>query len=312
MLAARHLRDLTLCAPSRAGRPLHLSAASGLVCVGRHVYVVGDDELHLGRFPRSGDAAGELLPLFAGELPAEHGRRKEHKRDLEALTLLPPFAGCRHGALLVLGSGSRPNRCSGALLALNETGEIAAPIQLLQLGRLYERLQVQLGPLNIEGAFVTANELVLLQRGNRKNRRSAVIRLALDAFLRELQCGHVDGAALRGVASLEIGQLDDVPLDFTDGAALPDGRFVFSAVAEDTDDSYDDGAYLGTVIGVAALDGTIANLEPLEGAWKVEGISAEPTDGALDLLLVTDADDENIPAALLSARMTLAVPRPGR
>lgn len=311
MLAARHLRDLTLCTPSRAGRPLHLSAASGLVCVGRHVYVVADDELQLGRFPRSGEAAGELLPLFAGELPAEHGRRKQHKRDLEALTLLPPFAGCRHGALLALGSGSRPNRCSGALLALNEAGDIAAPIQPLQLEGLYERLETQLGPLNIEGAFVTANELVLLQRGNRRNRRSAVIRLALDVVLQGLQYGHADAAALRGAVSVDIGQLEDVPLAFTDGAALPDGRFVFSAVAEDTDDSYDDGACLGTVIGVAALDGTITSLEPLEGAWKVEGVSAEPTDGALDLLLVTDADDENMPAALLSARMILANPRPG-
>lgn len=60
-----------------------------------------------------------------------------------------------------------------------------------------------------------------------------------------------------------------------------------------------------------ALDGAITSLEPPEGAWKVEGISTEPTDGALDLLLVTDADDENIPAALLSERMILANPRPG-
>lgn len=311
MLAARHLRDLTLRAPPRPGRPLHLSAASGLVRVGRHLYVVADDEPQLGRFPRSGDAAGELLPLFAGELPAEHGRRKQHKRDLEALTLLPPFAGCRHGALLALGSGSRPNRCSGALLALNETGDIAAPIRPLQLERLYDRLQTQLGPLNLEGAFITSDELLLLQRGNRTNRQSAIIRLALDAFLRGLQRGHADAAALRGVVSVDIGQLEDVPLAFTDGAALPDGRFVFSAVAEDTGDSYNDGACLGTVIGVAALDGTITSLEPLEGAWKVEGISVEPTDGALDLLLVTDADDESIPAALLSARMILAKPCPG-
>lgn len=104
MLAARHLRDLTLCTRSRAGHPLHLSAASGLVCVGRQVYVVADDELHPGRFSRGGNAVGELLP---------------------------PFADFRHGALLALGSDSGPNRCSGALLALNEAGDIAAPIQPL-------------------------------------------------------------------------------------------------------------------------------------------------------------------------------------
>ena len=84
---------------------------------------------------------------------------------------------------------------------------------------------------------------------------------------------------------------------------LPQGGFVFSAVAEDTQDSYHDGACLGTVIGVMSAKGKLIYREQLAVPWKVEGISASVREGGIDLLMVTDADDETVPAALLAARI---------
>ncbi len=305
MLTVQHLRDLTLIEPPQPGRLSHLSAASGLVCIGEFVYVVADDELHLGVFPRSGLAPGQLLPLFAGELPHEPKQRKKHKPDLEALTLLPPAVGNPHGALLALGSGSKPNRRRGAILPLSNTGALVAPVQNLQPDSLYEQLEARIGALNLEGAFVDGNDLVLLQRGNKKNRLNAVIRLSLADFMILLQGGRSADSLLRSMVEVDLGSVGDVPLAFTDGAALPNGDFIFSAVAENTDDSYNDGACLGAVMGVASPAGKLKYLEPLESSWKVEGVSALLRDGAIDVLLVTDADDEAIPAALLSARISV-------
>jgi len=83
------------------------------------MYVVADDELHLGVFPASGRAPGHLVRLFAGELPDAKAERKRQKPDLEALTIMHATADDPHGVLLALGSGSTEKRRMGALLSLD-------------------------------------------------------------------------------------------------------------------------------------------------------------------------------------------------
>jgi hypothetical protein len=61
-------------------------------------------------FRLSSPEPGRLHRVLEGEMPADEDERKEVKPDLEALTLLPPFAGHPFGALLGLGSGSGPGR----------------------------------------------------------------------------------------------------------------------------------------------------------------------------------------------------------
>ena len=76
---------------------------------------------------------------------------------------------------------------------------------------------------------------------------------------------------------------------------------VFTAVAEDTEDTYNDGACLGAAIGIIASDGSLRFLDRLEQCHKVEGVSARVDGDAIRLLLVTDADDPDVPAGLFSA-----------
>ena len=106
----------------------------------------------------------------------------------------------------------------------------------------------------------------------------------------------------RAIQRLELDELQGVALGFTDGAALADGRWLFSAVAENTADSYNDGACLGAVIGLVEADGQVRRLAQLAGRWKVEGI-ALAADG--NLLLVTDADDPQVAASLLRLPLVL-------
>ena len=119
----------------------HLSAASGLVRSGTNLYVVADDDLHLGVFGEAGIAAapplpGHLLRLLDGDLPQEKALRKKAKPDFETLTHLPPLPGCAGGALLALGSGSLPNRETGVLLAFSGPGQLNGRKALVSLSAL--------------------------------------------------------------------------------------------------------------------------------------------------------------------------------
>jgi len=304
MITLKKLRELDLAATGEVGMPRHVSAASGLACPGSTIYVVADDELHLGAFDAAGDAPGRLLRLFDGELPTEKKARKKQKPDLEAITQLPPFGDCPNGALLALGSGSKRNRCSGALLRLDARGVIDGGPRLLGVSPLFEELERHCPALNIEGAVVIGGELRLLQRANKKHPQNAIVRYPLSAILDALAIGAVIGAiAPAAIDVVDLGAIGGIPLSFTDGASLPDGAMVFTAVAEDTEDTYNDGACLGAAIGVVAPDGAVRLLEPLDQCHKVEGVAARIDDNVVRLLLVTDADDPAIAANLFAATL---------
>ncbi len=319
MIHLTKIRELNLVSATTTGRPEHLSAASGLVRTASQLYVLADNELHLGVFPARGLQAGRLMRLFDGALLDKYAPRKARKPDLETLARLPSFAGYAHGALLAFGSGSKAQRRRGALLALDARGEVAEDaesaksedrVREINLSAFYGALDEQVSALNIEGSFVDGHELCLLQRGNKNSSANALIRFALAPLLDAL-AAHADLPALPPL-SLHAVALDDIngtPLTFTEGAALPNGDIVFSAVAENTQDHYNDGPCLGAAIGVMTRNGKLRCLHPLNRPHKIEGIDARMDGDCMHLLLVTDDDNAAKPAALFSA--TLALPPGG-
>jgi hypothetical protein len=66
MITVTEIRALNIAAATSTKRPSHLSAASGLVCVGSMIYVVADDELHLGVFSKKLPEPGRLVRLVEG------------------------------------------------------------------------------------------------------------------------------------------------------------------------------------------------------------------------------------------------------
>ena len=293
------LRTLTL-APGAAGRHPHLSAASGLVVTSSCLYVVADDEHHLGVFPARGNGDSTLVRIVAGDLPRRKKPRKAQKPDFESLVRWPPFGNFSSGALLALGSGSRPTRRAGVLLAFDDTQALHGDPRPVDASEFFVALNEKIDEINIEGAFASGTDVVLLQRGNAGAGRGAVIRVPMASLVEQ-----PGGPFLRRPESLHIhtcdlGAVGGVPLGFTDGAALPDGTFVFSAVAEATDDSYEDGVCEGSAVGVATLEGRVLALHTLAGRPKVEGVAAHVRGDVVDLLLVTDADDAAVPASVLA------------
>ena len=71
------------------------------------LYVIADDELHLGVFGVDGEEPLKLVRLLDGDLPASAKKRKKLKPDFESLLLLPASDESPGGSLLALGSGSR-------------------------------------------------------------------------------------------------------------------------------------------------------------------------------------------------------------
>jgi len=302
VIDARLLRTLDLSALPGDKGVVHLSAASGLVRSGQRAFVVADDELSLGVFDLAADQPGRLHRLFDGDLPSHHDERKAAKPDLEALALLPAFAGFPSGALLAIGSGSKPNRQRGALLALDAGGHLAGAVQAVDLAPLYQSLRAQFTELNIEGLFVTAGDVCLLQRGNRQSQTNACIRFDWHQVACWLE-GTGPAPIASSITAFALGALDGVPLGFTDGTALPGGGWAFCAAAEDSSDSYADGHCTGSAIGIVNAGGDLVQLERLVHACKAEGITGASDDDPLQLLLVTDADDRRAPAQLLAVTL---------
>ncbi len=301
MVLAHKIRDLTL---EPGGKRPHLAAASGLVRVGEWLYVVADDENFIGAFPAQGEAPGRRLVFDASALPSEPAARKAAKPDLEALAHLPREAWPSHGALLALGSGSTPCRRRGALLPLRADGSAASPL-LLDLAPLYAALEAELPELNLEGAAVSGDRLCLLQRGNGRAGVNAVVELDLRGACESVTRSQLlSGDVVRGIRRYDLGAHNGVRYTFTDASPLPDGRLVFSAVAEDCPDTYHDGAVVAAALGILDAEGGLEFLELLEPVLKIEGVHATlESAGEIALLLVADADDATHPAPLLAARL---------
>jgi hypothetical protein len=300
MLETRIVRELLVDGAAGIAGQTYLSAASGLVKLGHQLFVVADDEHHLAMFDLSNREPGRLITLFEGQLPLHHKARKAAKPDCEALLVLPAFGGYPHGALMAMGSGSRPSRQRAALLALDAAAGVQGSVRTHDLSPLLAPLHELIPDLNIEGAFVQGEKFSLLQRGNSSSGINARIDWSWSA-LQQWLAGAGPTPAPAAITRFALGTIDGVALSFTDAAALPDGGWLFSAAAEDTSDTYNDGRCAGSVIGLVDAGGTIRLLERLSLTCKVEGIAASAVGGTIDLLLVTDADDRHKAALLLSA-----------
>jgi hypothetical protein len=301
------LRNLDLAPGAHPHDNPWLHATSGLVCTGTHAYVVADDEHHLGHFSLDSHAPVELLRLFEGKLPRDKGKRKKAKPDLEALVRLPALELFPHGALLALGSGSRPARNRGTLIGLDDAGAVVGSPLALELSALYAPLQERFGGLNIEGAYCNGAEIHLLQRGNKG---SANARISFDwhGFAAWLMDDRAAAPRISSVQLLDLGMIDGVPLTPTDATRLDADYWLFCAVAENTPDSFADGPCLASLVGLADAHGRITRTWHLHGNPKVEGIALEPgTDPAgaeLNVLLVTDADNPRQASQLLRCVVT--------
>lgn len=236
-----------------------------------------------------------------------------------------------HGLLMMSGSGGMSwkgfRRSTCVVYSLDEHGHIAglpAKVSLEALHESLERCDAVNGDLNIEGMAVYGSELILAQRGNSidpdgQPAANLLIHLDLGEVLESIYTDlSVGGLELRGTQRYELGSLPveqdgetfPVKIDFTDLDAVtddPEGRLVFTAAGEGPDGSPVQNVIAGSAVGVISAEGELLSITPLaDRSIKLEGIDGRynPTLGSIDLLLVSDADDPDVPAPLFAARLS--------
>jgi len=273
-------------------RPDHVRAASGLAMQGSRLIVIQDDASFLAVVSTSGVSAVKLPRGLNGRRRFEVSLgNKLDKLDLESCVAIDD-------ELWAFGSGSLPTRDK---LCIVQHG-IA---RVREAAPLFDRIRDLLGgAVNIEGAARVHDELWLFHRGNTgpDDNGPAVIRFELAPMRTWLAA---EGALphVKTIDGYDLGSIDGVRLGFTD--AICDGTNVFYlATAERTSNAIDDGAVVGSQVGVIG-DGTVraATLAAPDGSpVKAEGI-------ALDVKrpghawVALDCDDPDQPALLFDVEL---------
>ncbi len=188
---------------------------------------------------------------------------------------------------------------------LGADGALRGEVVELDLAPVHALLREQVEGLNVEGACVMGDRLWLLHRGGARS-PNVVAELALDAVLDSVRRDRrIDPHELADVRAYDLGELDGVPLAFSDATPLGGEVLVFTASAEARGGAGPDGAIHGSVVGTLDVEGEVRRLRTIDRRFKVEGVHATTDTGVMDLLLVCDQDDPDTSSPLLSASMPL-------
>ena len=285
-------------------------AASGVAPLGDGWLVAQDDAAHAAWLRDGRVERVRLVPSIGGhDVFSSTAGTKHLKPDFEAAC---PVEHDGEPAVLVLGSGSTPARMRAALVTLDPEPTVA----LADLSPLYVRvaevLQLAIEDLNLEGASRKEGVLRWFARGNLN---AGIPSASVDLELAELMAAVTGRASAEAVrvqrpVRYDLGSVDSVGLTVTDAVALPDGRTLIAAAAEDTPNAVDDGPVVASA--VALLDGddllSIAVLPEVDGeVAKVEGLAImEAGSEGARLLAVVDDDDPDVASLALTLRVTWA------
>jgi hypothetical protein len=287
-----------------------VTAASAIAPLGDGWLVAQDDAtIAAWRRPGSTTPVRVLPPVDGLDRFSEAAGTKHLKPDLEVAC---PAEVDGAPAVLLLGSGSSPRRMRGALVALVDEQPV---VHAAQLGPLYARvaevLDLPVDDLNLEGASRHGDTVRWFSRGiPAAGLVSASVELPLaDLVAAVLGRASPASVAVRRPVRYALGAVEGVGLAVTDAVALPDGRLLLSAAAEDTPNAIDDGPVVATAL--ALVDGddvvAVAPIPEVDGTvHKVEGLGlVDVRDGEVHLLAVVDDDDPDVPSTELDLRVTL-------
>ena len=288
-----------------------VSAASGITPLGDGWLVAQDDATHGAWIrPEGGIAPVRLLPPVEGlDRFTEAEGTKHLKPDLEVAC---PAEVDGEPAALVLGSGSSPRRMRGVLVRSTDDGPEVCSADLTAV---YERVAAVLGlamdAVNLEGASRHEGTVRWFNRGNlAAGVPSASVAVPLEDLVGAV-LGRIPAAdvPVREPRLYDLGEVEGVGLAVTDAIALPDGRVLLSAAAEDTPNAVDDGPVVATALALVEGERVLAVAPfPEVGGHvhKVEGLALqEVRDGTVHLLAVVDDDDPTLPSAVLRLRAEL-------
>ena len=296
--------------PLRCDDGTAVTAASGIAPLGDG-WLIAQDDATFAAWRRSDSVTlvRVLPPVDGHDRFSEAAGTKRLKPDLEVACPAEVDGG---PAVLLLGSGSTSRRMRGVLVRLVDGRPVAAAAEL---GPLYDRVAQRLGlsleHLNLEGASRHGPSMRWFNRGSLPaGVPSGSVDVPLSALVAALLGrAHPGSATVDLPRSYDLGEAEGVGLAVTDAVALPDGRVLLSAAAEDTPNAVDDGPVVATAL--ALVDGeevlAVAPIPEVSGrVHKIEGLALrEFRDDELHLLAVVDDDDPTSPSSEIDLRVVL-------
>ena len=309
-----HAADMDM----RIGGPVvdtKLPSGSGMSWYDGHYFVVGDDSPYLFTLDRKFAISNRFL-LKAYPVGANGRIPKALKPDYEAMATVR-----WNGTVwnLILGSGSAETRQVGYLVSLD--GRFTSYAR--DMGTLYHDFAVLAGfeadqLVNIEALAIANDTAYFFNRGNAG--RNLLLQVPLDELMSYMQGATEKITGIRLHEALLPG-LKGVPAGFSGADFWPEiDSLVYSASVEQTDNARDDGAVLGSYLGLiplsmlrggATLDLTrsaqLIAKDNAPVATKVESVVLSHTDrDTATGALLSDNDDGS--SAYFDLRLTLRPP----
>lgn len=220
---------------------------SGIEIINNQLFMIGDDAAWLYIFNHNRQLLDKIALYQTADNVSERIPKKQ-KADLEAMTTLnvqgKPY-------VFIISSGSTAARQSGFLV---ET-QLPYTVSTYSLAPLYDLFRqeptlVGNGKLNLEGLAVSDDTIFFLQRGNISG-TNTIVAYPLEAFFAYL----TNTKALPDAVfyTYQLPSRQGLMAGFS-GATVFDNRFLlFTASIEDTQNEIDDGASLGSLVGLIDL-----------------------------------------------------------
>lgn len=272
-------------------------SGSGVACIGGKYYAIGDDSPFLYVIDNEFNII-EQISLLEVKAKNFKGNRIKKKKKVDFETL----EAISSNEMVTFGSGSKsPQRDIFVRIRLGATPEITS----FSLTSFYEEIKkmplLANSELNIEGTAYLNGWLYLFNRAN-----NVVIRFDYQQFLEYLWEGdfpvlEMVQVALPAIKGYEAG--------FSGATKWGDSQVIFTASVEQTDDAYNDGEIIGSLVGVLEVTDFSAtkvmcySLIPNLGnkALKVESVTVSEISGTTPhLIFITDDDHGN--TELIKAR----------
>lgn len=265
-------------------------SGSGIAQNNGKYYAIGDDSPFLYVIDKHFQLE-EKIRLFPTENIEFKGNRikKKQKPDFETLEMIA------ENELVIFGSGSKsPQRDVFVRVFLGKENSI----EKHSISAFYEYLKtlplLENSELNIEATAFADGFLYLFNRAN-----NVVIRFNYQEFI-----AHLTGGELPKLESKRIvlPKIQSYEAGFSGAATLNSSKIIFTASAEATNDAYNDGEIIGSLVGEIDItdfqDSKVTRYGLIPNGkqrLKVESITLNPSKSTdkMEVVFITDDDNGN-------------------
>ena len=269
----------------------NIPSASGIELYNNKLYIIGDDSSWLYILDKNLNQI-ERIALLKKEKLSDQPIEKNKKPDFEAMT----FAKVKgEDILFVFGSGSKPKKRDKLIIVFPEKQHAVIRFSLENLYNTLRKKEIEEEyKLNIEAAAANSNNLYLFQRGNVSG-RNLLFSFPLSDFADYVLN---DEAKIPNytVSSFILPEINSIRSGFSGASMLDDKKILFSTSVEDTKNEIDDGAVLGSFIGILNPQTKEMDSKPIQEGTdplplKIESVCVIQTQEKIHTLYaVTDSD----------------------